>query len=365
MAKAYRKSLYVNQVPLPENAAVQVAAVTDGAVRAGPLVGIPQLLRDLGRDPAPVFAAAAFDPHMLDDPESTISFTAVGRLLDTCAHATGCSHFGLLLGQGDGLECLGLVGMLARHSPSLKHALRNIVMHLHLHDRGAAPRLSVTESEVWLGYTIYQPGVTGTAQIYDLAATIGYNILRTLCGPSWRPRSVLLPHDRPDDPAPYQRVFGETPSFDADEMALVFNADWLERPIPGADPALYGVLQRRISELSARAYGDLPAQVRRIVCNLLHYGSGSLKSAAEVLAIHPRTLNRRLQRSGITYRQLRDECHRAIAYQLLLDTSLPIVEIATRLGYADTPAFIRAFHRWSGLTPAAWRAARRKLGAPP
>jgi len=48
-------------------------------------------------------------------------------------------------------------------------------------------------------------------------------------------------------------------------MALFFAADWLERPIPGADPALYGVLQRRLSELSARAYGDLPAQVRRIV----------------------------------------------------------------------------------------------------
>jgi len=67
--------------------------------------------------------------------------------------------------------------------------------------------------------------------------------------------------------------------------------------------------------------------------------------------MHPRTLNRRLQRSGTTYRQLRDECHRAIACQLLLDTRLPIAEIAARLRYADTPAFTRAFHRWSGFYP--------------
>jgi len=174
----------MNHVPLPENAAAQVAAVSDGAVRAGPLVGIPQLLRDLDRDPAPVFATAGIDPHMLDDPESTLSFTVVGQLLDTCANATGCPHFGLLLGQRDGLECLGLVGMLARHSPTPKHALRNIVMHLHLHDRGAVPTLSVADGKARLAYTIYQPGVTGTRQIYDLAGTIGSST------PTPRPLSV-------------------------------------------------------------------------------------------------------------------------------------------------------------------------------
>jgi AraC-like DNA-binding protein len=78
------------------------------------------------------------------------------------------------------------------------------------------------------------------------------------------------------------------------------------------------------------------------------------------IAEHPRTLNRRLGRSGTTYRQLREECHHAFACQLLLDTELPIAEIAARLGYANAPTFTRAFCRWSGSSPAAWRSARRK-----
>ena len=349
----------MKQTALPPNAEAQVAAIADGAVRAGPLTGIPQLLRDLGQDPAVVFASADFDPRVLEDPENTVSFTRGGRLLETCVEATACPHFGLLIGQRVGIEGLGLVGMLARNSPTPMHALRNIVLHLHLHDRGAVPILSVDDSEASLGYVIYQPGVRATAQIYDISAAVGYNILRALCGPGWRPRSVLLPHARPHDPTPYRRVFGVTPSFDADETALVFAADRLKRPLRGADPALYRKLQDRVDELSAAVYHDLASRVRRIACNLLHCGSGSLESAADVLSMHPRTLDRQLQRSGTSYRLLRDECAQAHASHLLLETDLPVAEIAARLQYASHPAFTRAFRRWTGSTPASWRASRR------
>jgi AraC-like DNA-binding protein len=350
----------VYQASLPVKVTAQAAAITDGAVRAEPLAGIPQLLRDLGQDSTAVFAAADFDLRVLEDPENTASFTAVGRLLDTCVQATDCPHFGLLVGQQNGLESLGLVGMLARHSPTLKHALRNIVLNLHLHDRGAVPILSTGDSEASLGYIIYQPGVTATAQIYDLSAALGYNALRTLCGLGWQPRSVLLPHARPADPAPYRRVFGLTPSFDAEKTALVFAADWLRHPLPDADPDYYRALQQRANELSAGVYHDLASRVRRIACNLIHCGSGSLESAAEVLSMHPRTLDRHLQRSGTNYRLLREECAEAHACHLLLETDLPVAEIAARLNYSTPPAFTRAFRRWTGSTPVAWRAAGHK-----
>jgi len=355
----------VKQLPLPDKAITQVTAVPEGAVRAGPLACIPGLLQYLDRDPTAVFAAAGFDPHLLDDPENIVTFTAVGRLLDTCVQATDCPHFGLLVGQQNGLESLGLVGMLARCSPTLKHALRNIVLHLHLHDRGAVPTLSVLDAEATLAYIVYQPGVMATAQIYDLTATIGYNLMRELGGGSWQPRAVLLPHARPDNLASYRRVLGVSPLFDADEMALVFAADWLRHSPPDADAVQYRLLEERISELSATVYGDLASRVRRIACNLLHCGSGSLESAAEVLSMHPRTLDRHLERSGTSYRRLREECAQAHACHLLLETALPIAEIAARLHYANPPAFTRAFQRWSGSSPTAWRAAQRMSRAPP
>ena len=338
---------------------MQAAAVSDGCVRAAPLAGIPGLLRDLGQDPAAVFAEVGVDPWLLENPESTVPFSAAGRLLAACANAADCPHFGLLLGQRTGPDCLGLVGELAAHSPDLGQALRNFVLNLHLHDRGAVPTLSVSEGEARLGYAIYQPGVAGTEQIYDLAATIACNLLRALCGERWRPNGVLLAHDRPADPALYRQVFGVRPRFAAEQTAVAFPATWLDRPLLGADPLRYRELVARIAELSAATQSDLAAQVRRVTCNLLLCGHGSLESVAGIFSLHPRTLNRRLKGQGTSYRQLREECRQALACQYLRDTGLPVAEIAARLVYADNAAFTHAFRRWSGHTPSAWRAAQR------
>ena len=131
------------QARLPARALARLAAVTDGAVRAGPLLGIPSLLRELGQDPDAILREAGLDPRLLDDPENVIGFAAMGRLAVRCAERTGCPHFGLLAGQRMGPEALGLVGLLIEHSPDVGGALRNLVLHLHLHDRGAVPVLMV------------------------------------------------------------------------------------------------------------------------------------------------------------------------------------------------------------------------------
>jgi AraC-like DNA-binding protein len=71
--------------------------------------------------------------------------------------------------------------------------------------------------------------------------------------------------------------------------------------------------------------------------------------------VHKRTLNRRLRERGISFQELVEETRYHIARQMLRETDLAIVEIAAVLDYADAAAFTRAFRRWSGTTPAAWR----------
>lgn len=347
----------MRRAPLSPDIAAQSAAITDGALRAGPFMAIPSLLREFGKDPGAVFATLECDPQLLDDSENAIAFPLLGRLFDTCLEITGCPHFGLLLGQRAGLDGLGLVGMLARHSPTVKEALSNILLYLHLHDRGAVPTLSVVDGAATFGYTIYQPGMTTTAPLYDFCAAVACNVLGALCGPNWQLSGALLPRARPGDPGPYRRIFGLEPVFKAEQLALTFKADWLDRPVTGANPALYRALRECAETLSAGAYGDLVPRVRRIACNLLLSGTGSLHSTAAVLSMHPRTLRRRLHASGISYRRLCEECREALARQLLQDSGLPVGEVAARLQYTNTAAFTRAFRRWTGSTPSAWRAA--------
>lgn len=299
------------------------------------------------------------DPRLVEDPENTIGFTPLGRLLGLCVARTACPHLGLLLGQRSGPECLGLVGMLGECSPTLGAALRNMILHLHLHDRGAIPTLTVAADRAQLAYTIYQPGVEATAQIYDAALAIMANLLRALCGPGSQLLEVQLSRARPADPEPYRRCFRAPLRFDSEQCALVFPASCLNLPVPGQDPALLRALGQRIASITPPGDSDLRVQVQRVACNLLMCGRGSLQEVAEVFAVHPRTLNRRLRASGTSFRELLDLVRQGLAYPLLRDTDLPLLNVAHALGYADASAFNHAFHRWTGVNPSAWRGAQR------
>ena len=76
--------------------------------------------------------------------------------------------------------------------------------------------------------------------------------------------------------------------------------------------------------------------------------------------MHTRTLSRRLEEFGTSFREIADEIRFEIAQQLLRQTSLDVGEIAASLGYARASAFTRAFRRWSGSTPTIWRATKHK-----
>lgn len=346
----------MTRIQLPAEALAQLSAVIDGAIRIGPVAAIAKVLRELGQDPAALMGELGLASDLFEHQENTISFVDVGRLFSLAVRRTGCPHFGLLVGQRAGVESLGVVGMLGRHSPTLGAGLRNIIRHLHLHDRGAAPSLSVAGDKAILVYTIHLPDLEVTALMYDTAMGVAFNLLHELAGPGWRPSEVLLSRARPKAPEPYRRHFRVPVRFDAEVSGIVFAASNLERPIPGRDLELYRALQARIAALHAECGDDIVAQVRRVVCNLLLAGGGALESVAEVFTMHPRTLNRRLKERGTSFRRIRNTLRLGLACHLLGATQMSLPSIAELLGYGDSSAFNRAFQRWTGTPPGAWRA---------
>ena len=70
--------------------------------------------------------------------------------------ATGCLHFGLLVGQHSGLHQLGLVGLLVKYSPDVGTALRSLARYFHLRARGAVVTLTLDGDAAMLGYEFYQ-----------------------------------------------------------------------------------------------------------------------------------------------------------------------------------------------------------------
>lgn len=338
--------------------------VKEGTLRMAPLLPMPALLASIGYAPAPLIAEAGLAQALFDDAENTVSLNDAGRFIALCADRTGCPHLGLLLGAANvGIDVLGIVGKLAGCSPDIGVALRNITLYMHLHDRIAMPAIHASNELATFAYVIYHHEVLGIELIYDTAIVIACNILKDLAGPEWVPEVVCLSRPRPADIAPYRRFFGAHISFGAETNAVVFKARWLDHPLGSADASAQDCLIREMKRLEALGSGSLAEQLRRILRRLFISGGdprrSSLESISSLFAVHRRTLNRRLRDEGTTFKALMDAARHDIACQLLRDTQLTTLDVAMTLGYADAAAFSRAFRRWSGTSPAAWRSTIR------
>jgi AraC-like DNA-binding protein len=186
-----------------------------------------------------------------------------------------------------------------------------------------------------------------------------FNIMRSLCGPDWKPIETMFAHRKPEDVRPFRQFFQAPLRFDAERNALVFSSAWLNRRLPAADPELRQLLQKQIDALDARLHDDFPEQVRSVLRSALLTGHAKADYVAALFSIHSRTLNRRLNAFGTTFRELVDECRFEITGRMLEDSAMDMNTIAALLDYADASAFTRAFRRWSGTTPVVWRAQRK------
>jgi AraC-like DNA-binding protein len=327
---------------------------TDFSQRVGGFTAVPALIRQLGADPASVIADVGLAADSLDRPDQRIPYAAMGALFVEGARRTGCSHFGLLCGRAWHVAELGLLGELMRNAPTVGDALRTLTVHQHLNSEGGLAFLLRRSGVVDFGYAIYAPGVVGARHIYDALMGGGCNFMRELCGEAWVPLEVLFTHGKPADVEPHRRFFGASLRFDREFCALRFPEHWLDRPVRDADAARLAAAER---EVEAFGRGGLLQQVYRALRLLLLSGQCSGDEVAQMLAMHRRTLNRRLKAQGTTFQHILDEVRHTVARELLVDTRVAIDDIAAALGYASVGPFMRSFRRWSGTTPTRWRRA--------
>lgn len=168
--------------------------------------------------------------------------------------------------------------------------------------------------------------------------------------------SLLLPGPAMPYAAELGRLARCPVRFGADACAVELPAAWLPRPSLFADSAMHRMSLARCREAlrAATATSELEASLR----HELLAGEGAspgLVALARKRHVGPRTLMRRLKKSGTSYRRIRDEVRSALAAELLRHSDLPVVTISARLGFADPANFGRAFRGWYGVSPGRFR----------
>jgi AraC-like DNA-binding protein len=103
-------------------------------------------------------------------------------------------------------------------------------------------------------------------------------------------------------------------------------------------------------------FGSVADDLRRVLRTELLRGTCSATTVARLFSMHRRTLHRHLRMEGLAFRQVADGIRFEVACELLKNTDMALSQVAAALKYSELSAFTRAFRRWCGQSPSAWRA---------
>jgi AraC-like DNA-binding protein len=316
--------------------------------RVGSSFSLPQVIRSLGHSHDAVFAAAGVDRALYRHPENRISARDLGRLFACAAKVTARRDISLLVVSSFRPSGLGLVGELAAEGPDVNTALRNLVRLLQYNTLAGYPIFSVDHPMATLGFELRTFDFPGANFILEAAIGICLRFMQWLCGKQWKPEEVHLSGRKPADPRPFQDFFGAPVRFSAMNDAVLFSADWLERPVVREQ-------RRRETERLEIAAAPFSELVRRQVAMSIGFASFGARDLALQLDVSPRQFFRRLKAEGTTCQKIMDDVKFSRARHLLAAGDAPITQIGLALGYPDQSAFTRAFARWSGVPPSEWR----------
>ncbi len=200
----------------------------------------------------------------------------------------------------------------------------------------------------------------------DFASSAWYKLHLAGQLPSTARLECWFPHAAPANLGDYERAFeGAAIRFNAPFRGFAFDKTYERAPGPGADPALHSMLRARLDSLlgqNARLRAMTTA-VRHLVVQEMSRENGLSEGAlaqrvATAMSMSRRTLSRKLEQEGTSFvavgghRPARDG-----ARVRARDRRLELTEVAFLLGFSHVESFHRAFKRWTGETPVAYRRA--------
>ncbi|MFO0593826.1 MAG: AraC family transcriptional regulator [Myxococcaceae bacterium] len=309
----------------------------------------------LGVDPVPHLAECGLKLDVPDPRDAWYPYPAAQELWRRLAEATNDPCFGLTATkmQNDDPSSWGIIEYIARNSRDFRDALSRIARYGQLMHSHATVELRPDPGGGFFTYRIPEGKEGPNRYAAEWAAAAWVLRGRKYLGVDFLPLEVTFRHAAPKDTRPYDELFRCPVRFSrAETGVLVAEAD-LSLPMKGADQTLLAMLDLHAKELIAKLPArTLDGQVRTYLAKALSTGGDvSLDAIAKELAISPRTLQRRLQDEGLGLREMIDELRQDIATRMVSHTSLTNNEMTFLLGFAEAPAFLRAFKRWTGNTP--------------
>jgi AraC-like DNA-binding protein len=299
-------------------------------------------------------AHAAELPHATLEAAHELTYDELVRFWQALERLSGDPVVGLHAGARFTLDQMGVMGPAVAASPSLDAALDVLLLLFRAFVRNVEIRRVDDDVSAGLEYTM--PSLRTRHGLDNAFASILACVRDSL---GRRDLSVFAVHHQmgPIAEREYEAFFGVVPVWHQPSSRILFRRADLALRMRGAEPELARLLTEHGPALLAADESSLAFE-RAFAAGFWKAhatGEATLENTAAAMETSARTLQRRLERQGKSFAELRAALLGRRATELLLDRSLSIDTIAERLGYASRTAFERAFVRWTGKTPHAIR----------
>ncbi len=273
----------------------------------------------------------------------------LAEFYDAAAAHLGEPDLGLSLIDAIDRGAYGLAEFGIRAAPTIREATKRLARFSMLLNEATVVRLDETSDELRIHQRIPGYPQAGGRHANEYFIAVLHGSAQVMTERAFVATEVWFSHPAPPDQRRHRAVFGDARlRFDCADNGLSIPRSVTELPLRSADPALMLAIDRQAEQLLAARASEPDAidVVRDATARALQDGPVSLADVAALLAMSPRTLQRRLGDHGTSFREVLDTLRRALHARLSAQ-GISSQQIAFRLGYADMGSFRRAQRRWS------------------
>jgi AraC-like DNA-binding protein len=342
-----------------------VGLVTNSAsiplVRAKGFGSLPELLEERAGERAllDVFEKEGIPLATRDAPTTPMPLLSMMRLFARSARRLGDRTLGVEIGERMTYSAYGRWTEYSSSALTLGNALHRAVTTSWATQSGSSLELAAEDTQHRvLRYVTPAMDVDKTQHSDHLLLPM-VSLMRLYLGRKWQPDWIEVNYARDPDAHLVEDKLQVPMRFERPGVGVTVRAENLlrEREVrPGEARRIVTLRDVKADVILMNAPEPAHAISAVIALRLLD-GHSDIDGAAQLVGLSVQGLQRRLRQKGYTYRDILEEVRRARAASLLLETQLPVLEIALSLGYTDHPSFTRAFVNWMGCTPSEFRSA--------
>ncbi|MEH6824569.1 MAG: AraC family transcriptional regulator [Motiliproteus sp.] len=306
-------------------------------------------------DPLPLLKIAGIPEHIAYDRNTRIPSEQLVTLVRSTWHALNDENMGLTR-TPLAMDAFKYATLLMASAPTLRQALHRGIEFYNYVNKGYTLTLVEQGADVVIEAKLSQPELDPDHLLTEFLAVVWHRLPCWLIG-----QTIVLKHagfsfPRPAHEAEYQHFVSCPRQFNQDRLSLRFSQHYLDQPVVrNQQDAEVFVEQSPLGLVGRPTHDDsYGTKIRLHIEAYEAQGFPSFDEIAEHFHMTPKNLRQKLKEEGGTYQTIKDVIRRDSAIHYLTQQRCSVTDIAVKVGFSETGAFIRAFKGWTGITPGAY-----------